>query len=749
MRIRLLLLLAVLALTMGWAEACAQTFKVDPDSQDSGGMASSSRSMGNTHSSGRNGSWGRDTTETQHEVEIPIGVTQWTVDELLGDIIPAENNDTVVHAFQEFNETSGYNGEYNILGNLGAPRLSRIYLNRGQHVHQFLEPHSFLIRGLQDFRFSNTLSPMTNLAYHKVGNRTNGQERVHAYFASNINKQAGIGMKFDYLYGRGYYNNQANSQFGGTLFGYYLGDRYNMHAFFNYNHLKMAENGGIEDDAYIHDPQSIPQRYSSKDIPTLLSETWNRNQNEDAFLTHRYNLGFYRDIELPDSLKPKEPTREELLEQLTDSVLQLLKTDSVRMQLVVDSLHQGWLALHPAPKQFVPVSSIIHTLRINNLRHTYYAHETPSEYYSRHYYGSLSDVKDRTQALSVRNIVGLSLREGFNRWAQMGIAAFLSHELLSYTLPRMEADTLSGTQRYNEHDLAVGGQISRQQGDWLHYNVVGQFSFAGHNVGNFNVDGQVDLKVPLSRRDTLDVELHALVSSLGPNFYFRHYHSQFCWWDNESLSNEFKTRIEGTLRLPRTGTSLRIGLENVKNYTYYAMQNTLLSSVSKSPLPSDYSHAVSVVQHSGNIQVFSATLQQNVKLGPLHWDNDVTYQTTSSASALPLPRVSLYSNLYLQFRIARVLNVELGGDLRYFTRYFAPDYSPAVQQFAVQDGANPCVAIGNYPIVGVYANLHIKRCRLYVAMQHVNEGTGNMFWAPHYPMDPRTFHFGLSWNFFN
>ena len=160
-------------------------------------------------------------------------------------------------------------------------------------------------------------------------------------------------------------------------------------------------------------------------------------------------------------------------------------------------------------------------------------------------------------------------------------------------------------------------------------------------------------------------------------------------------------------------------------------------------------HDVAVRQSSSHIQVFSVTLRQNVKAGPLHWDNDITYQTTSNALALPLPKISLYSNLYLQFRIAKVLNVQLGGDLRYFTRYYAPDYSPAIQQFAIQDANYERVQIGNYPIVNVYANLHIKHCRIYVAMNHVNAGSGRMFWAPHYPMDPRTFHFGVSWNFFN
>ena len=75
-------------------------------------------------------SWGRDTTRTNQSEVVPIGVTQWRIDERLGSMIPAANNDTVVHLFQFWNDTQGQNGEYSFLGNLGSPRLSRIFLHR-------------------------------------------------------------------------------------------------------------------------------------------------------------------------------------------------------------------------------------------------------------------------------------------------------------------------------------------------------------------------------------------------------------------------------------------------------------------------------------------------------------------------------------------------------------------------------------------------------------------------------------------
>ena len=147
----------------------------------------------------------------------------------------------------------------------------------------------------------------------------------------------------------------------------------------------------------------------------------------------------------------------------------------------------------------------------------------------------------------------------------------------------------------------------------------------------------------------------------------------------------------------------------------------------------------------------SATLCQDFTLGPLNWESQVTYQTSTDEEVMPLPKLSLYSNLYLLFRIAKVLRVELGGDVRYFTSYYAPTYSPALGMYANQPEAER-IEVGNYPIVDVYANLHLKHTRFYFMASHVNyskSGSGSKFLVPHYPVNPFVIRLGLSWNFFN
>jgi len=158
-----------------------------------------------------------------------------------------------------------------------------------------------------------------------------------------------------------------------------------------------------------------------------------------------------------------------------------------------------------------------------------------------------------------------------------------------------------------------------------------------------------------------------------------------------------------------------------------------------------------VKQNSGNIQVFSAKLKQDFKFGILHLDNEVVYQKSSNNNILPLPELVLYHNLYIRAGLAKkVLTVELGADVRYFTQYYAPDYAPAIGQFYLQN-KDTRYKLGGYPLVNGYINLHLKRTRFFVMMYNLVQGTGerSYFFAPHYPLNPRGLKLGISWNFFD
>ena len=678
------------------------------------GTSASGRSLG-THD--RNGN-PIDTTAVTDASTIPVGLYQWKVTRRLGNIIPI-TVDTLHAGFQNTNDPAGPTGQYNYLGNLGSPRMSRIFFDRKEESQFFFtDLYDQSVLRPEDVTFTNTLSPFTNLTYYKSFNSRNSEERFKSYFAINANKKLGFGFYIDYIYGRGMYNNQSTALFNGGLFASYRGDKYDLHFIFNNDNLKMRENGGITDDRYITDPLEMAEgkkQYASTDIPTVLNKIWNHNTSYHGFLTHRYNLGFYKNK--VDSLA-------------NDSIKAL--PDSIDIE-----------------KEFVPVTSFIHTLELDLNGRKYITQDDAQnrQYFEHTYFGN--DSIDQNRRTSVRNTFGISLREGFNKWAKAGLTAFLTHEYRDFTLPdTTDVPDQRIIKHYKENVVYVGGELIKEQGRLLHYKVLGEFAVAGEDAGQFRVEGNGDLNLKLFG-DSVRLDVNAYVKNLNPIFYYRNFHSKHYWWDNSDLSKIMRTRIEGKLTSKRLGTTLRAGVENIKNYTYLA--NTSVPITNSAGEITSFKNNAAVRQHSGNIQVFTAMLQQKLQFGIFHLDGEVAYQKSSEQSILPLPELSAYGNLYLQTALVKnVLQVSLGADVRYFTKYNAPDYSPVIGQFYLQNPENQ-VAIGGHPMINVYANLHWKRTRIFLMMYNVNQNSGNSryFLAPHYPISPRILKLGISWNFFD
>jgi len=134
-------------------------------------------------------------------------------------------------------------------------------------------------------------------------------------------------------------------------------------------------------------------------------------------------------------------------------------------------------------------------------------------------------------------------------------------------------------------------------------------------------------------------------------------------------------------------------------------------------------------------------------VGSFTLENNVVYQLSSNQAVLPLPEITLYHNLYYHGLWFKVLSMQIGADVRYHTAYYAPSYMPATGQFFVQDK----MKIGNYPVMNVYINAHLKRTRFFVQYYHVNQlfMKGDYYSMPDYPINPATFKMGLTWNFYD
>lgn len=753
---------------------------------------------GNITRRNENGNFNKHNNDTtSNDKDVPKGIYVWTVDRRFGDITPAQV-DTLPHLFQNTVTGNGVYKQYNTTGNNYTVRQNRVAADRPL-FRQFIftQPYDFVIKEPDQLHFTNTLSPITNITYDECGDKQNGEDHIDAKFAVNAGKRLGLGFDINYAYARGYFSNQNTSHFGFTLYSSYLGDRYQMHAMLSTYNQKVAENGGLTDDAYITLPESFSDDFAPNEIPTVLEQNWNRNKHQHFFLTHRYNVGFYRLVPRTEEeikarkfaaeskkeneerkaeansgaggRKPRQKSSDRAGEPMgrPEGALIMgdapeLKKDSTAIdstRIRMDQAAMDSIAAEKArqdsidtymKKEFVPVTSFIHTIDINSNERIYQAYQSPQNYYANTYFDRLStntysgdSIYDQTKFTQIRNTLAVAMLEGFNKWAKAGLKLFASYDMRRYKLPAVidEEASLSALESTSENSISVGAQISKTQGKTLHYNLTGETWLAGDDAGQLKLDFTTDLNFRLLG-DTLTLAAKAAFYRLEPTFYLRHYHSKHFWWDND-LSKETRTRVEGLLAYKKTKTKLRLAIEEIQNYTYFGMSYDATTE-------GRTAMTAAVRQNGSNINLMTAQLYQDFRLGPLNWENIITYQSSNS-DALPVPDLNIFTNLYLKFMIVKELAVEFGASATWFTKYYAPDYCPQIGQFAVQENEASRVELGGYPFIDVYANFHLKRTRFFLNYTHANAGSGNrmQFLVPHYAQNNTVLRFGLSWNFFN
>ena len=623
----------------------------------------------------------------------------WSVSEPLGLHYPS-TIDTIHLDYHRTMVPSMVSDAWLTTGNYGAPGQDQIFFDRPVTGEFFFEDAiGAWLHDTGTMRYYNTRIPMTLLSHSTGGDKYSNLDRTKLEFSGNINRKTQVGGGLDYIYSKGSYDVQADKDFTWRLFGSHMGDRYELQTFFNHYNYTTKESGGITDDRYITDPAEVQggeTRVDNKSIPSHLNSAHSHLEGSQLYLNQRYKVGFYR-----------------------------YRRDSVT-DTVID-------------RTYVPVTSFIWTLDFKHSQHQFINSSTSEDRsFFDHTYLSPDGTNEETKFWRLRNTVGVSMLEGFNKWAKFGFAVYGTHEVRRYT---QAADSLTGTEQDDGLDslpvdivhaktqnlLWVGGQLTKQQGSLLRYNATAQFGVLGDAAGEVDIAGDVTTRFRLLG-DTVSIKGYGYFKNLSVPYLLQHFISNHYAWDN-SFAKTKRVRVGGELNIPHTWTNVNVGYETLTDYIYWDADG----------LPA---------QHSGAIHVLSARWHQGLHFKAFNWENSVTLQTSSNETVLPLPKLAIYSNLYATFAIARVLHVQLGVDGNFYTKYYAPSYNPATMTFHSQQE----IKCGGFPLLNLYANFKMKQARFFVAWTHFNQKihSGDAYFAtPHYPLNPARLQVGVSVNFVN
>ena len=292
---------------------------------------------------------------------------------------------------------------------------------------------------------------------------------------------------------------------------------------------------------------------------------------------------------------------------------------------------------------------------------------------------------------------------------------------LTHTLHLLEEDDLDST----INNLFLRGEVGFSPSERLRIRTRGHLGFL-RNVGDYRVEGELffDLKKVGSLRAQFVNQL------ASPTYVQERFTVTGTRVFERNLRKTLSTSLLGTYRLPGIDFTATGGYHLIDNLIYYDT-----SGVAQ--------------QRSGVSNVLQLVVQQNLRLGPLHVDNQLTFQT-STAEALRLPGFYGRHSLYVQGRILRngVLLAKLGFDARLSSGYRADTFNPLTGQFQLQDD----VTLPFTPLIDAFFAFRVERFRGFVRAENLVPIVRRRFYAqvPTYYLPfgmPSGFRFGVSWRF--
>ena len=596
--------------------------------------------------------------------------------------------------------------------NLISPGQSRIYFDRTKTIDLiFADAYTPYIITPQQVKYYHTTTPYSTIAYKKGFVTNLDQNDISFSFTGNVNRRTNLGMTIDYLTSYGRFTNQEGKTCIGSIFGSYNDNHYSLQSSFTWNTLSNFENGGLQNPGDLQGvlkPEDMPVKMMGMSGLRYLS----------GYLNHYYSICVERERKVNYRERDEEG--------------KWVKKDSIKIE-------------------YVPVTTFRHIFEVTDATKRY-IEKSATQSMLPNLYRDPIQTNDSAACLTIKNTLAVTFEEEFNTLLHFGAMVYAMNEsqrhisaigqtenimdleawgnnsyesVINNSLHRMP-DTLFG--QYWSNNLYVGGALYKHRGQHIHYGFDGNVCLVGRKLGEFQINGHLDADFRLGK-DSMTLIAKASFRNETPDFYLQHYRSNHYRWDND-FQKTLRLRASGEIAYPTQWVKprLNVSFENVSKHIYFDQDG----------LPK---------QVEGSIQVLAADMQLDVTTPWINLENHVIWQHSSS-DKLPLPTLTLYHNLYYHDCWVKALDVQIGVDMRFFTKYYAPELNPALGQFCIQDEQQ----VGNYPVMNVYANFYVKslRLKLFAQYQHFNASFMNKeyYEMPGYPMAPDMFRAGLAWHFY-
>ncbi len=626
------------------------------------------------------------------------------------DSLKSEHLDSSINDFDKIYTVPA---DYVTLGNNGAAAFPVLFSptvkagwNAGFHAY---DVYKYTI---ENTRFYKTTRPFTQLTYLLASGK---EQVIKVLQTQNIKPNWNAGIEYKLISSPGFFQSQNTNHNSYRFFSNYQGKkkRYSAYMILVGNKLASSENGGIQNDSFLLDPNKKLRTAVAVNLGGDVANSFNvfstkintgiAYNNFTAFFRQGYDFG------IKDSLI------------INDSTKEYLFYPKFRFQHTINysSYTYRFKDLLTDPKFAIADSSIFTqwyklTLKPNGSGLNFWLQDQWKFVSNDFVIKQFPETKNPGQFIEA----GLRL-ENFS--------GNFSSSLIPVSLVQVFP---ASAVKKNFYNVVLHGEYrNKTRNKKWDALLKGEFYATGLNAADYSAYAALTrfLNAKLG-----DVQVTFQNVNRSPSYIFSG-NSSFNLDSNTLGKKENITVISVAANNPRFTIMARNIV--ITNYTYF-----------KNYYQTD--------QFNGlvNITQFTASTKNKI-VGHLNLYSDFIVQQTAGNNPIKVPLFFTRQRLAFEGNFFKNLNLSTGLDAKYNTPYKANNFSPVMGQFFPQD----TTTISNLPQLDAFFDFRIKSFTGVIKFENLNTVdvshgfgfTNNSFAAPHYPTPGLIFRIGVQWNFVN
>ncbi len=339
----------------------------------------------------------------------------------------------------------------------------------------------------------------------------------------------------------------------------------------------------------------------------------------------------------------------------------------------------------------------------------------------------LNKTIDSTSLSGVSNKISYKSEKIFEEKNKFGFSFNLKFDIKEY-FNFKEYITLNNKNLYYEPSISADIYSNK----FLNFNtkIFADYFISGYRRNDYKLGFNIKKEIKVIKQ-AITVGINAKITNLKPGFFFQNYYSNHYIWENDFKNTK---RIDASLKfyMPKYRLKTSISTSMIENYIYFG----------PSSVP---------MQYDINLFVTTANINKTFNFRKFYFLNNIYLQQSSNENIVSVPLFALYHSAYFRVKYKNVLHTYMGYDVYFSTQYKASSFNPSVGQFYFEP--NNSRTIGNYPFVGVFLNVKIKKnVMLSFKFQHINSQALDRNYPVqinNFPVFARVFRFSVRWTFKN